>query len=631
MTTYSTMSLIFNPNGFVYYINEDQKFVEIKKDCCDVSKLSINTPFFYDDLYASNEFFQLFSEKIISFDELCDLHHTAYVKTTNNSEYPFFISFNPLFFFINYAFPQDENHPENKITDIKELIKNAVFSSKLNLKNVCKNKKEEIVQHFIESYEKKQWTFYGWLHWNNILLNNVSLARFITRVFVHEMYHILFGHLDNKLYGPEKFKYRNILNIAEDFVINGNICWRNDLSIKTDFHNYVFLYENVPEYFIKNSCTKVNFYLLFQFIEAYIKYIIEGKVKNEDFSQDQIKKFQSLYEKILAEKNKLNQNIIYNAMIYYSWMANKIYPNFSTNIGLEKNVNSTEFYYYILTNLNNFEHMPQLITVFDDHSNHFSEDHNENSMAGENNSENDPISNISKKIEEMVEDIVHKIGNKNSNKSMSPIHRKIVEQIFESRNFPYRVCLSGLSVHKWKKKLQHFISQSVNEAQYNVDITFKKENRRIENLFINYIPSDTYDFILVVDVSPSISDEEYKEFINEIKKIGREFNINKVRLIEFNSGIVLDKKININKFENYIPKQIPSSTDLECVFKKLKETNNRKPIVVFTDGYFPYFNPLFYNFKHLLYISCSSSTIENISNVLETLHQYHFNTISKFS
>lgn len=638
MTTYSTMSLIFNPQNFIYYLNEEGRFEEVKKEkYVDVGFLNYK-PFFCDDLYANNEFFQLFSEHIISFDELHNLNQTAYVKKINNKNYPFFIGFNPLFFLIKYAYPTDDGDQNiKKDNDIKELIRNSIFSSRLIYKNISREKKEEIVQHFIQSYENKKWTYYGWLYWNDILFKNVNLARFITRVFIHEMYHILFGHLDEKLYGSGKYKHRTTLNIAEDFVINSNIYWRNDFSVynNTFISNYFFIYENVPEYFSENSCMKSNYNLLFKFIKAYIKYIIDGKLSDE-VSYKQTQKFQELYERVL-EREKNKDPITYNEIIQYASLADKIYDKFSSQLGIEKGVNSTEFYYYILVNLNDFSDEMKFMLI-DHHDNHLDGERDGESKEddGDEGSQEKEVleidENISDKVKEIAENILNKINNKNKNfdKNIPAIQQKVINDIFENRNIPFRVSTDGLSVHKWKRKLQKFILYDVKEAQYNYDVTFKKENRRVENLYVNYIPSDNYDFILVVDVSPSINDDDYKEFVNEIKKIGKQLNIHKVRLIEFNSNIVLDKKIIMNNIDQFIPKTMNSSTDLQCVFNELKNTNNKKPVLVFTDGYFPYFNPLAYDFKHLLYISCSLEQIKRIDNLMETLKQYNFNVISKF-
>ena len=113
-------------------------------------------------------------------------------------------------------------------------------------------------------------------------------------------------------------------------------------------------------------------------------------------------------------------------------------------------------------------------------------------------------------------------------------------------------------------------------------------NRRIPYLAPGYKRLGPPRVILVLDVSGSITDEEYSNMLSEINEIiGR--NGGNIYLIMFSNGVVGElsgEQIDIEEVKEAISKAPHGGTEIRDALKKVTEVMESEDIVViFTDGY----------------------------------------------
>lgn len=150
-----------------------------------------------------------------------------------------------------------------------------------------------------------------------------------------------------------------------------------------------------------------------------------------------------------------------------------------------------------------------------------------------------------------------------------------------------QIFLNGLLKPKlpWNRILQKYLYQTA-----KCDFTFKKPNRRHFPEY--YLPSlyseKMIDLAIAVDISGSVSDEQFKRFISEIHSIFKMMKPENISLIQFDTVIQSEDKIK-NLFDlSKVKFQGRGGTDIRPV---VAWANKNKPqiLLTFTDGDFRFY------------------------------------------
>lgn len=135
----------------------------------------------------------------------------------------------------------------------------------------------------------------------------------------------------------------------------------------------------------------------------------------------------------------------------------------------------------------------------------------------------------------------------------------------------------------WRVVLKRFLLE-----MDKTDFSWKKPNRRhlhrgsyMPSLYDNNLTKITF----AIDVSGSISDDLFNQFITEVKNVFNQMKPKQIQLIQFHHEIASIHKItSINDF-NKIAFTETGGTNLAPVMNYMKKDNS-KALVVITDGYF---------------------------------------------
>jgi len=138
----------------------------------------------------------------------------------------------------------------------------------------------------------------------------------------------------------------------------------------------------------------------------------------------------------------------------------------------------------------------------------------------------------------------------------------------------------------WKELLR----QQLESTQKN-DYTFARPSRRgwhMDAILPGTDHEEMIDISVALDMSGSISDEQARDFLSEVKGITEEFNNYKIHIFCFDTDTYNPQDFtseNLDDIVEYEP-QGGGGTDFECMFKYLKDNDiSPKRLVVFTDGY----------------------------------------------
>lgn len=137
----------------------------------------------------------------------------------------------------------------------------------------------------------------------------------------------------------------------------------------------------------------------------------------------------------------------------------------------------------------------------------------------------------------------------------------------------------------WNRILQKYLN-TFNKADYS----YKKPNRRFFPQY--FLPSlhsqKLMDIAIAVDISGSVSDNEFKTFVSEIHSMLRMMRPNKMNLIQFDTEIHSNEVIRSTNDLAKVKFKGRGGTDIRPV---LEWANEAKPqlLLVFTDGDFRFF------------------------------------------
>ena len=138
----------------------------------------------------------------------------------------------------------------------------------------------------------------------------------------------------------------------------------------------------------------------------------------------------------------------------------------------------------------------------------------------------------------------------------------------------------------WKELLRQQL-----ESTQKSDYTFARPSRRgwhMDAILPGNDVEEMIDISVALDMSGSISDEQARDFLSEVKGITEEFNNYKIHIFCFDTDTYNPQDFtseNLDDIVEYEP-QGGGGTDFECMFKYLKDNEiSPKRLVVFTDGY----------------------------------------------
>ena len=184
-------------------------------------------------------------------------------------------------------------------------------------------------------------------------------------------------------------------------------------------------------------------------------------------------------------------------------------------------------------------------------------------------------------------------------------------------------------VRDWKTILREEV---LNEIKG--DWTYSKISDLIQSLHtagfreIGNLPSldNTFSIpklVIAIDVSGSIEDEEYKQFLNEIYSIFKSVNVSECEIVLWDYNIQKKFKMNGNYakiLEDIKNRKGYGGTRLECVLEHYKNKPvNNTILIVLTDGYFGKIEAKdLKRFKKVIFLISKQGTTENIPKSFNT-------------
>jgi len=129
------------------------------------------------------------------------------------------------------------------------------------------------------------------------------------------------------------------------------------------------------------------------------------------------------------------------------------------------------------------------------------------------------------------------------------------------------------------------------ESTIKSDYTWMRANRRgwhLDAVLPGMNRTNAVDIAVYIDMSGSISEEQGRDFISEVKGIMESFDSYKIYIACFDTKVYNPQQYtseNLEYIQDYELKG-GGGTDFDCIFKHLKEEQiEPKRLVVFTDGY----------------------------------------------
>jgi predicted metal-dependent peptidase len=129
------------------------------------------------------------------------------------------------------------------------------------------------------------------------------------------------------------------------------------------------------------------------------------------------------------------------------------------------------------------------------------------------------------------------------------------------------------------------------ESTIKSDYTWLRSSRKgwhMDAIMPGMRTTDAIDIAVMIDMSGSISDQQGKDFVSEIKGIMETFEDYRIYVGSFDTDVYNVKQYTSDNLEDITEYQLTGGggTDFECIFHYLKEHEiEPKKLVVFTDGY----------------------------------------------
>lgn len=559
---FSSLKLVFGKCNY-WIFDENEGWVSL--DSGIAANFNGETKKLSGSLFWKNLSSRIFQVDNFKYDSIASIQ---YEKIINK----FKINFNPLKF---YEF----------------IIYSAAIHRKVNIKNIFEvplsNQLSIISQHeedlksfgwnldFYNLLLKDGWNNnYCWQLWCNLVQKNSYVFECLIYIFVHEMMHLIWDHNKRMIESEDTYNW----NVAADFAINQNLSFpepvRNQLITrfnekfwpKAEYSFIKYLYKNeeiiLPKN-IKNDLLDYNLY-----------------IKN----RDSIKMNSLLNFNFNDEiKNK-------NADFYYEIFKENMPAD--SNSGIGGGSMSAE--------MEGFEHF------FTKSPFGLSEDGDNDMPGSDGNADGKVEETFEKQLQQIEIDKIFKESFENS--------EEVKEEGSNSKSeipcsIPLREKMEKLKKkvvnNQWKNEFKKFILRYMNEKEK--DITMTRSSRKRPGIFPGMKREIGLDVIFIIDTSGSIGRDDYKLFINEIININKLCDLEKCRIIQCHTSVSDDaRKFSLKKI-NSIEFKETGGTRMRSALDVLLNERNRKPVVIFTDGYIDWFAQEEFPFKVLLFLTCKEN------------------------
>src|SRR5574343_26156 len=138
----------------------------------------------------------------------------------------------------------------------------------------------------------------------------------------------------------------------------------------------------------------------------------------------------------------------------------------------------------------------------------------------------------------------------------------------------------------WRNKLKRTFLSMIKHNQ-----SFQRPNRKSWSIGVilpGFLPEETIDICVALDMSGSISNAMALDFISEVYGMTKQFPTFKIHLVSFDTSVYCPESFDettVDKLKKYTPRG-GGGTRFDAVWQHLKEKKLKpKQIVMFTDGY----------------------------------------------
>lgn len=607
---YSTLKMIFG-NCPVCQIFSDEK-IEVESIFDIITTKNGN---YQGNDFNKSSFWRRFSQRIWQFDDFSFDGIAAASFLTSNVRFK--VWFNPYQFyhFLYSSFICSNIGTGNNESDMEEtqkIIEKILNEEKTDLDNYL-NKiglSDNILRTLKGCLENGGWDAESWHLWCNHVAFSPVVSENLISVMVHELQHIIWNHL-NRISKKDPMQW----NLATDFSINQVLPFSPEVA--------PFIITRLNQNFMDRMNIGLIKYLMKTDNDINNQISINFGLTLDDGVENFLPKIKELSEKYLIE--------------VISWFPTEKFKN-----------EPADFYYNILLETCVFQEMPEFgdsHEMWDDddsgendgdsdgddegkgnkeskdgkESDKSSEDENQSSQKGDGQGKGESHSGFDKKgslakkeAKNAVKETLERCGvNPNNPDALERALSRtpgmeslgtIVKEFFK------------VKTKNWRKILQSRMTSYMNPTQ--MDYTMSREDRRRRDVFPGKRKLVGVDVILAVDTSGSINMRDYNDFVNQIEKITKDCDLDKIRLIQWHHSISFDKNVPARKIKK-IPIIETGGTIPEVVFEKLKKERNRKLLVIFSDCEVG--SPKKENYKDLNIIWFASRGNEYNANNLKSL------------
>lgn len=156
----------------------------------------------------------------------------------------------------------------------------------------------------------------------------------------------------------------------------------------------------------------------------------------------------------------------------------------------------------------------------------------------------------------------------------------------------------------WDRLLKNQLMKCLGAKQF--DYTMKRESRGCPGMFPGRARLKSFDLVIILDVSGSINKEDYNRFVNEVEDIAKQVDHPYVRYIQFHSRVSMDEMVPLKKVRKIgIPET--GGTVLSAPLDMLEAENNKKLVVIFTDGWVEHDIKNNYRYPSIMFVSSSGN------------------------
>lgn len=645
MFGYETAHVLQDFNGSVFY----QEFPCLIDSYKSDRNRTIHYKETLDNDVQTNSFWKHFSKRVWQLDDFSFPGAAAVSFLGNAHRYKMF--FNPTQVYdimISSLVIDDIPKKNSKLSKednskiISEWFKEIMKEFKDSGTLTCSGKKVEL-KHFgidhklylqlLECSEKKAWSEEAWHAWSDNIFSSSYVRKTVVAVLLHELMHVLWDHITRS---ANKEKY--VWNLATDFSINSQLDW--------------------PAPIRKSLITEDSE----NFWDSLVFSIVKWRMINEKEVKDEIQINYGLQTGSAQADYKP-----YLSDLYKNYMTDSDHGNMFTRKNNKYANESAEFYYAVF-----MESKPDFAKMEDNSSGHekweiIVEEDGEGEGEGEGTGECDGSgkskkiiikkngkgqsiddSDIPDEVKDKIKDLMSKSGNKASEEKLrgrgyggeehqgfdmhsAGAREEVKETIKDSlkkagynpdsqedieralSDIPHLKVFGALikdwfNIKKkdWKKELRKEVSHSINPT--DTDYTMSREHRAIDDTFPGKKRDLGIDLIIGVDTSGSIAGQDWNDFIHQIEKVSKDCDIRRARVIQCHHRISSDEYSDIRNAKKMRIKEVGGTT-MKLIYEKLKRENNRKLVILFTDGYIDDFSKSEYpGFRTVMFLSRGGSS-----------------------